>query len=74
MDAQVSTSVNTSAPKIRQAQPRPGYVMLTIIKNIVIKQNTELLKQIAFMNDLDEAELIAKYIKPEYYLPSVDYQ
>lgn len=44
---------------------------IELIKNIIIEQNKLLLKEVAKEADVDEKELIEKYIKPEYYLPII---
>ena len=42
-----------------------------IIKNTIIEQNRQLLKNIAKDFGRSEARLIERYLKPEYYLPIV---
>lgn len=42
-----------------------------VLKNIIISQNKEFLKQISKETGLDEEYLIQKYIKPDYYLPII---
>ena len=55
----------------RMKQQPKGTIMFAIIKNIIIQQNTLLLKRIANTYELDENHLLQTYIKPEYYLPTV---
>lgn len=40
-------------------------------KYMTIKQNRELLAQIAKDFNLSESKLLEKYLKPEYYLPVI---
>lgn len=42
-----------------------------IFKNIIIKQNKDLLKRIAKDYNIDFDYLANKYIVPEYYLPII---
>lgn len=44
-------------------------IIFKLITNIIIAQNTELLKKLAKANNLDEKYLLDKYLRPEYYLP-----
>lgn len=48
-----------------------GDFAFQLIKNLIIEQNKILLQQIAKSHNLDLEELIAKYLKPEYYLPYI---
>ncbi len=47
-------------------------IMFDLFKNIIKEQNKELLSQVAKVTGKDEAELVEKYIKPEFYLPIID--
>lgn len=44
-------------------------MIFDIFKNIIIANNIQLIKEIAKLKNLNEKELLDKYIKPEYYLP-----
>lgn len=46
-------------------------VAFDMIKNIIIEQNTELLKQVSKVTGIDEDYLITKYLTPDYYLPII---
>ena len=46
-------------------------VTFDMFKNIIIEQNKQLLKEVAKITGKNEAILIEKYIKPEYYLPII---
>lgn len=74
MDRQVITQPNVtcqSSVTSKHKKQQQGTIMFTIIKNIIIQQNTLLLKTIAQEFDIDETHLLQTYIKPEYYLPTV---
>jgi hypothetical protein len=49
-------------------------MIFDLFKNIIIKQNEVLIKEIAKVSELDEKYLIEKYIKPAYYLPIISKQ
>lgn len=42
-----------------------------MFKYMTIKQNRELIKQIAKDYNLNEAKLLERFLKPEYYLPVI---
>jgi len=42
-----------------------------LFKNIIIQENTILLKKISETTGIEENILIEKYLKPEYYLPII---
>lgn len=46
--------------------------MEEIIQNIIIKQNKELLKDVAKKLGLDEEYILKKYYTPRYYILRVD--
>lgn len=48
-----------------------GDVTFKMIKNIIIKENKDLLYKLAKYYALDYNELEQKYLRPEYYLPIV---
>lgn len=43
--------------------------VFTMMKNIIIEQNKQLLRQVAHSTGLNESYLLNKYLRPEYYLP-----
>lgn len=46
-------------------------VAFSVVKNVIIEQNKELLKLVAERYNLDYDVLIDKYLTPTYYLPVV---
>lgn len=50
---------------------KKGDIAFSVIKNMIIVENTELLKIIALKYNLDFEELKESYLKPAYYLPLV---
>jgi hypothetical protein len=44
-------------------------ITFQLIKNVIIKQNEEFLKDIAQKLNMPSSVLLEKYIRPEYYLP-----
>jgi hypothetical protein len=48
-----------------------GDMMFQVLKEVIIKENKELLKIIAKHHNLNYVDLEKKYLKPEYYLPLV---
>ena len=62
--------------KETQRSPDEAYTMdnkvtFDMFKNIIIEQNKQLLKEVAKVTGKNEAVLVEKYIKPEFYLPIV---
>lgn len=49
-------------------------MIFDLFKNIIIKQNEVLIKEIAKQTGLDETYLTEKYIQPAYYLPIISKQ
>lgn len=49
-------------------------VMFRTFKDIIIAQNRAFLKDLASKFNRDPEVLIAKYLKPEYYLPIIERQ
>jgi hypothetical protein len=45
--------------------------IFTILTNIIMKQNSLLLKEIAKQHNIDEDYLMQKYLQPSYYLPVI---
>lgn len=43
----------------------------TIVKAILKAQNAELLRNIAAKYELDEDELLSKYLRPTFFLPDI---
>ena len=54
------------------SQIEKGDIAFDILKNIIIKQNEEMLKVIAEHYKIPYQYLKKQYIKPEYYLPIVE--
>ena len=50
---------------------RKGDMAFHVIKNIIKKQNEELLRNIAHKTQKPVSFMLEKYLKPEYYLPLV---
>jgi len=57
--------------KVDMPSDKPSDIGFDMIKNIIIAQNKQLIKQIATDYMRNETRLLERYLKPEYYLPIV---
>lgn len=58
-------------PSLANSRIMDSEVVFMMFKNMIIKQNKELLKRIAKDHGKSENALLDRYIKPDYYLPII---